>query len=43
MRSIGWTLSAGLVECDSPGVTTSDYSRFAFSRVARPVYPLDEC
>jgi len=42
-RPVFVPLSAGLVECDSPGVTTSDYSRFAFSRVARPVYPLDEC
>ncbi|MBF5005004.1 M81 family metallopeptidase [Diaphorobacter caeni] len=40
-RPVFVPLSAGLVECDSPGVTTSDYSRFVFSRVNRPVYPLD--
>lgn len=40
-RPVFVPLSAGLVECDSPGVTTSDYSRFAFSKVVRPVYPLD--
>ncbi len=40
-RPVFVPLSAGLVECDSPGVTTSDYSRFAFDRVKRPVYPLD--
>ncbi|QNN56961.1 M81 family metallopeptidase [Diaphorobacter ruginosibacter] len=40
-RPVFVPLSAGLVECDSPGVTTSDYSRFAFDRVSRPVYPLD--
>jgi len=34
-------LSAGLVECDSPGITTSDYARFPYTRVRRPVYPLD--
>lgn len=34
-------LSCGLVECDSPGVTTSDYRRFAFQQVQRPVFPLD--
>jgi microcystin degradation protein MlrC len=34
-------LAAGLVECDSRGVTSSDYSLFAFTRVRRPVYPLD--
>ena len=40
-RPVFVPLSAGLVECDSPGVTTSDYSRFVFSKVVRPVYPLD--
>ena len=40
-RPVFVPLSAGLVECDSPGVTTSDYSRFVFSNVVRPVYPLD--
>ena len=40
-RPVFVPLSAGLVECDSPGVTTSDYSRFPFGRVQRPVYPLD--
>ena len=40
-RPVFVPLSAGLVECDSPGVTTSDYARFAFTRVHRPVYPLD--
>ncbi|GAB2478913.1 M81 family metallopeptidase [Comamonas humi] len=40
-RPVFVPLSAGLVECDSPGVTTSDYARFPFSRVQRPVFPLD--
>ena len=40
-RPVFVPLSAGLVECDSPGVTTSDYTRFTFSRVQRPVFPLD--
>jgi microcystin degradation protein MlrC len=34
-------ISAGLVECDSRGVTSSDYSLFRFERVRRPIYPLD--
>jgi microcystin degradation protein MlrC len=34
-------LACGLVECDSRGVTSSDYSLFAFRRVRRPIYPLD--
>ena len=40
-RPVFVPLSAGLVECDSPGVTTSDYARFPFANVQRPVYPLD--
>ncbi|AVO49416.1 microcystin degradation protein MlrC [Melaminivora suipulveris] len=40
-RPVFVPLSAGLVECDSPGVTTSDYGRFPFEHVRRPVYPLD--
>ena len=40
-RPVFVPLSAGLVECDSPGVTTSDYSRFQFKNVKHPVYPLD--
>jgi microcystin degradation protein MlrC len=34
-------LSSGVVECDSRGVTSSDYSLFSFQRVRRPVYPFD--
>ncbi|HUL66103.1 MAG TPA: M81 family metallopeptidase [Burkholderiaceae bacterium] len=34
-------LSSGLVECDSRGVTSSDYSLFSFRRVRRPIYPFD--
>ncbi len=40
-RPVFVPLSAGLVECDSPGVTTSDYARFPYQRVRRPVFPLD--
>jgi microcystin degradation protein MlrC len=40
-RPVFEPLSDGLVECDSPGVTTSDYSRFSFRTLARPVYPFD--
>ncbi|WP_370680332.1 M81 family metallopeptidase [Comamonas sp. GB3 AK4-5] len=40
-RPVFVPLSDGLVECDSPGVTTSDYSRFAFHHVQRPAFPLD--
>jgi microcystin degradation protein MlrC len=34
-------ISGGLVECDSRGVTSSDYALFNFERVRRPIYPLD--
>jgi microcystin degradation protein MlrC len=34
-------IAAGLVECDSRGVCSSDYGLFRFSRLRRPIYPLD--
>jgi microcystin degradation protein MlrC len=34
-------ISGGLVECDSRGVTSSDYALFRFERVRRPIHPLD--
>ncbi|MDE2414517.1 MAG: M81 family metallopeptidase [Comamonadaceae bacterium] len=40
-RPVFVPLSAGLVECDSPGATTSDYARFPYTRVRHPVFPLD--
>ena len=40
-RPVFVPLSAGLVECDSVGVTSSDYRLFPFANVRRPVYPLD--
>jgi microcystin degradation protein MlrC len=40
-RPVFEPISAALVECDSPGVTSSDYSLFPFSKVRRPVFPLD--
>jgi len=35
-------IAAALVECDSRGVTGSDYGLFHYERLARPVYPLDD-
>jgi len=40
-RPVFEPLAQALVECDSPGVTTSDYSRFRFANLKRPLYPLD--
>ena len=34
-------IAGGLVECDSRGVCSSDYGLFAFSKLRRPIYPLD--
>ncbi|MDT7837736.1 M81 family metallopeptidase [Aquabacterium sp. OR-4] len=40
-RPVFGPLCAALVECDSAGVTSSDYSLYPFTQVQRPVYPLD--
>jgi microcystin degradation protein MlrC len=40
-RPVFVPMSTGLVECDSPGVTSSDYRLFPFASVRRPIYPLD--
>jgi microcystin degradation protein MlrC len=40
-RPVFEPLAHALVECDSLGVTTSDYSAFPFVNVRHPVYPLD--
>lgn len=34
-------IASGLVECDSRGVCSSDYGLFRFTRLRRPIYPLD--
>lgn len=40
-RPVFVPISAGLVECDSPGATTSDYSVFPYRKRERPLYPLE--
>ena len=40
-RPVFVPMAEGLIECASVGVTSSDYALFPFSKVARPVYPLD--
>ncbi|WP_244831269.1 M81 family metallopeptidase [Caballeronia sp. TF1N1] len=40
-RPVFVPIAGGLVECDSRGVTSSDYELFSFSNLKRPVYPLD--
>ena len=34
-------LADEVIECQGLGVTTSDYSKLKFSKVRRPIYPLD--
>lgn len=41
-RPVFEPISAALVECDSRGVTGSDYGLFRYERLVRPVYPLDD-
>ncbi|KVU50027.1 M81 family metallopeptidase [Burkholderia cepacia] len=41
-RPVFVPIAAALVECDSRGVTGSDYGLFHYERLARPVYPLDD-
>jgi microcystin degradation protein MlrC len=41
-RPVFVPISGGLVECDSPGVTTSDYSVFPYAKRVRPLYPIED-
>ena len=41
-RPVFVPISKAVVECDGGGVTSSDYSRFPFNKISRPVYPLDK-
>ena len=40
-RPVFEPISKAVVECDGGGVTSSDYSRFPYRKLVRPVYPLD--
>jgi microcystin degradation protein MlrC len=40
-RPVFFPLAKAYVECDSVGVTSSNYDLFPFKKVLRPVYPLD--
>jgi microcystin degradation protein MlrC len=40
-RPVFVPIAKALVECDSRGVTSSDFGLFEFNKVRRPVYPLD--
>jgi microcystin degradation protein MlrC len=40
-RPVFAPLAAGIVECASTGVCSSDFSLFRYGKVRRPIYPLD--
>ncbi|UHL63621.1 M81 family metallopeptidase [Paralcaligenes sp. KSB-10] len=40
-RPVFFPIAKGFVECDSSGVTSSNYALFPFKNVHHPVYPLD--
>ena len=40
-RPVFEPISKAVVECDGGGVTSSDYSRFPYRKLVRPLYPLD--
>jgi microcystin degradation protein MlrC len=41
-RPVFVPISAGLVECDSPGATSADWSLFPFKNRKRPLYPMED-
>lgn len=41
-RPVFFPIARGYVECDSDGVTSSNYDLFDFRKVLRPVFPLDQ-
>lgn len=41
-RPVFVPISDGLVECDSPGATSADWTLFPFQRRMRPLYPLED-
>jgi microcystin degradation protein MlrC len=40
-RPVFFPIAKGFVECDSSGVTSSNYALFPFKNIEHPVYPLD--
>lgn len=41
-RPVFVPISDGLVECDSPGATSADWSMFPYERRSRPLFPLED-
>lgn len=41
-RPVFVPISAALVECDSPGATSADWTMFPYRQRARPLYPIED-
>jgi microcystin degradation protein MlrC len=41
-RPVFLPIAKGMVFCDSIGVGSSDWTRFEYKKLRRPIYPLDE-
>jgi microcystin degradation protein MlrC len=41
-RPVFLPIAKGLVFCDAPGVSSSDWTEFEYRKIRRPIYPLDE-
>jgi microcystin degradation protein MlrC len=41
-RPVFIPISRGMVFCDAPGVSSSDWTQFDYRKLRRPIYPLDQ-
>lgn len=41
-RPVFLPIAKGMVFCDAPGVSSSDWTEFEYSKLRRPIYPLDQ-
>ena len=41
-RPVFLPIANGMVYCDAPGVSSSDWTEFDYRKLRRPIYPLDE-
>ena len=41
-RPVFLPIAKGMVFCDAPGVSSSDWTEFEYRKLRRPIYPLDE-
>jgi microcystin degradation protein MlrC len=35
-------IASRILEVDTPGLTSLDYTRFPYQRLTRPIWPMDE-